>query len=152
MSRQNCSSNRIIFILNCDTLSFIKVCVTSPLWCRLTYLRHYPPPFSFNFIPHLPHFHAAHPYAAPPAVGVTPDHGTAPSVTGLSRFIPGIISYQPLTFPLGPALNSSAPEQRSTARHNWGRYRSPMAAILQCFYPHLHSTPPSLCLPLCGLS
>lgn len=82
-----------------------------------------------------------------PAVGVAPDQGTAPSVTGLSRFIPGIIGYQPPTFPSGQALSSSAPEQRSTARHNWGRYRSPVAAILQC--PPLH--PPSsfpACVPV----
>lgn len=36
--------------------------------------------------------------AALPAFGVAPDHGTAPSATGLSQFIPGIISYQPQTF------------------------------------------------------
>lgn len=73
---------------------------------------------SFFLLHHLLHFHAAHPYAPLPAVGITPDHGTAPSVTGLSQFILGIISYQLLTFPLGLALSSSAPEQRSTARHN----------------------------------
>lgn len=102
----------------------------------------------FPQLHHLLHFHAAHPYAALPAVGVTPDHGTAPSVTGLSRFILGIISYQPLTFPPGLALSSSAPEQRSTARHNWGRYRSPVAAILQCSpLHHYHPTFPPL-IPL----
>lgn len=122
-------------------------------------ITHFPSPSTFlhKYLHHLPHFHAAHPYAALPAVGITPDHGTAPSVTGLSRFFPGIISYQPLTFPPGLALSSSAPEQRSTARHNWGRYRSPMAASLQCFYPHPHnhlppSLSPSLCLSLCALS
>lgn len=68
---------------------------------------------------HVPHFHAGPFYVAVlPAVTVTPDHGTAPSETGLSRFIPGIISYQRLTFPTGLALSSSAPERRSTARHN----------------------------------
>lgn len=122
--------------------------------------QYYPPPFNFtpqisSQLHHLLHFHAAHPYAPLPALGITPDHGTAPSVTGLSQFILGIISYQPLTFPLRLALSSSAPEQRSTACHNWGRYRSPMAAILQCFPLHPHpfsSSHPSVFLCVLSLT
>lgn len=119
--------------------------------------QHYPLPFTFNFIPQkspnsiiAAFLCCTSLYATLAAFGIKPDHGTAPSVTGLSRFIPGIISYQLPTFPPGPALNSSAPEQRSTACHNWGRYRSPMAAILQCFslppFPPPIPPHPSMCL------
>lgn len=55
-----------------------------------------------------------------------------------------IISYQLQTPPPGPALNASAPAQRSTARHNWGRYCSPMAVILHCIHnpPSAPNFPP----------
>lgn len=120
------------------------------------HIAYFHPPLTLShryLLLHLPHFHAPRYCAALPAISATPDHRTAPSVTGLSRFFPGIISYQLLTFPPGPALSSSAPEQRSTARHNWGRYHSPMAANLQCLYPPTASPFPSspprvvLCVP-----
>lgn len=73
-----------------------------------------------------------------PAVSITPDHRTVPSVTASSWLIPEIIDYQPLPSPAGFTFSSSVSEQRSTARHNWSWYRSPMAAILQFPQHQLH--------------
>lgn len=59
----------------------------------------------------------------------------------------GIISYQLQTFPLGPVLQSHAPEQHAAARHNWGWYRSLTATNLKSFKPH-----PSRLLSLSSIS
>lgn len=83
----------------------------------------------------------------PPAVSITPDRGMDPPETGLSQFFLGIISYQLQTFPLGPVLQSHAPEQHAAARHNWGWYRSLTATNLKSFKPH-----PSRLLSLSSIS